>query len=127
MKRKIQPIDDDDRLTPDEERGLAYGIAQGDAGLTYGPFEENGLSLRTFLKRSKRTHRANIRIPSVLFTYLKQEAKRFGMTAEELMVAILETHQFKNQDRQLILSALDRTSTKRTNAKSRCTKPRAKK
>jgi hypothetical protein len=127
MKRKSQPIDDDDRLTPDQERGLAYGIAQGDAGLTYGPFETKGLSLQTFLNRSKRTRRASIRIPAVLFTYLKQEAKRFGMTGEELMVAILETHQFKNQDRQLILLTLDRAFTKRPGARSRNTKPPVKK
>src|SRR5580704_19422968 len=113
MKRRFQPIDEDGRLTPDEERGLAQSIAQGDAGLTYGPFEKKSLSLQTFLKRSKRTRRASIRIPAVLFTYLKQEAKRLGLTPEELMVAILETHQFKNQDRQLILLAIDRASTKR--------------
>src|SRR5437762_12292185 len=127
MRRKFQPINDDDRLTPDQERGLEHGIAQGDAGLTYGPFEKRGLSLQTFLKRSKRTRRASIRVPAVLFTYLEQEAKRFGMTAEELMVAILETHHFKNQDRQLILLALDRASTKRAGAKSHNTIPPVKK
>ena len=87
---------------------MAHSIAQGDAGLMYGPFEKKSLSLQTFLKRSKRTRRASIRIPAVLFTYLKQEAKRFGMTAEELMVAILETHKFKDRDHQMIMLAVER-------------------
>src|SRR5258708_36832286 len=114
MKRKSQPIDDDDRLTPDQERGLAYSIAQGDAGLMYGPFEKKGLSLQTFLKRSKRTRRVSVRIPAVLFAYLKQEAKRFGMTPEELMVTILETHKFKDRDHQMIMLAVERASHGRT-------------
>jgi hypothetical protein len=54
--------------------------------------------METFLKRSKRTRRVNIQIPGVLFDYLKREAKRFGMTAEELIATIVETHQFKDQD-----------------------------
>jgi hypothetical protein len=119
MKRKSQPIDGDDRLTPDEERGLAYGIAQSDAGLTYGPFAKSGLSLQAFLKRSKRTRHVSIRVPMVLFTYVKQEAKRFGMTVEELMVTILETHQFKDRDRQMIMLAVDRASRGHTAARRR--------
>jgi hypothetical protein len=110
MKRKSQPIDGNDRLTPDQERDLAFSIVQGDAGLTYGPFGKKGLSLQTFLKRSKRTRSVRVQIPSVLFTYLKQEAERFGMTVEELMVTILETHQFKDRDRQMIMLAVDRAS-----------------
>jgi hypothetical protein len=116
MKRKSQPIDDDDRLTPDEERGLTYSIAQGDAGLTYGPFGKSGLSLQAFLQRSKRTRHLSIRVPTVLFTYLKQETKRFGMTVEELMVTVLETHQFKDRDRQMIMLAVDHASRVRTDA-----------
>lgn len=112
MKRKSQPTDDVERLTPDQERKLAYGVAQGDAGLTYGPFGGKGLSLETFLKRSKRTRRVSIRVPAVLLSYLNQEAKRFGLTPEELMVVILETHQFKDRDQKMIMLAVDRASRK---------------
>jgi hypothetical protein len=113
MKQRLRPLDDDDRLTPEEERGLAFGIAQGEAGLTYGPFEKGGLSMETFFKRSRRSCGVNIRIPTVLFDYLKHEAKRFGMTAEDLIATIVNTHQFKDQDRQLIMLAVERAPPKR--------------
>ena len=71
MKRKSAPIDDD-RLTPEQEQGLAYGIAQGDAGLSYGPFGKTDLSMQTFMKLTKRTRGVNIRIPAVLFNYCKR-------------------------------------------------------
>jgi hypothetical protein len=117
MKRKPQPIDDDDRLTPDEERGLARGIAQSKAGLTYGPFEKGGISLQTFLKRNEQLRPVAIEIPTVLFDHLKREGKRFGMTPEELMVTILKTHQFKNRDRQMIMLAVDRAARRHPVAK----------
>jgi hypothetical protein len=113
MKRKSQPIDDNDRLTPDQERGLAYSIAQGNAGLTYGPFEKGGISLQTFLTRTEQLRRVAIEIPAVLFDQLKRDGKRFGMTPEELMVTILKTHQFKDRDRQMIMLAVDRASRDR--------------
>src|SRR5437016_6012062 len=113
MKRKSQPIDDE-RLTPEQERGLAFSIAQGDAGLTYGPFDLKALSFKRFLKRSKRTRRVSFRIPEILFDYLAAEAKRFGMTTGELMRTILETHQFKDHDRQLILLAIDAVAQRKT-------------
>ena len=108
MNRKsLKPTDDDDRLTPKEERSLAFGIAQGDAGLTYGPFQKGGLSLQAFMKVSRPTRRVSIRIPAVLYEYLQTEAKRFGMRPGELMSTIVETHQFKDRDRQLILLAVE--------------------
>lgn len=119
MKPKQSHIDDDDRLTPEEERGIAFGIAQGEAGLTYGPFGKGDISLSRFLKRQEATHRVNLRIPTVLFDYLTREAKRFGMTVSELMTTIIETHQFKDQDRQLILMAVGRRSSKAAKKKQK--------
>ena len=77
MNRKSFTPLDDDRLTPEDERSLAFGIAQGNAGLTFGPFEKGGLSLRAFMKAREGSRRVSIQIPAVLFEYLQTEAKRF--------------------------------------------------
>lgn len=39
--------------------------------------------------------------------YLQTEAKRFDMGPGEFMATILQIHQFKDRDRQLILLAVD--------------------
>jgi hypothetical protein len=123
MNRKSPAPIDDDRLTPENERSLAFGVAQGKAGLTYGPFEKGGLSWRAFMKARERTQRVSVRIPAVLLEYLQTEAKRFGLKPGELMSCILETHQFKDQDRQLILLAVDPSaSNKRKSSKSKSKK-----
>jgi hypothetical protein len=123
MNRKSSTPIDDDRLTPEDERSLAFGVSQGKAGLTYGPFEKGGLSLRAFIKARERTRRVSIRIPAALLEYLQTEAKRFGMRPGELMSCILQIHQFKDRDRQLILLAVDpAASTKRKNSKSKSKK-----
>lgn len=98
--------DDDERLTPAEKRRLDFSIAQGKAGLTYGPFDDVGRSLNLLTKASKHTHRATIQIPAALFDYLKTEAKRLGMGVGELMATILETHRFADSDQQLIMRAV---------------------
>ena len=118
-KKRSSPIDDDDRLSPEEERGLRYSMAQGDAGLTYGPFGKGWRSFEAFLKLTRQKRGVSLRLPAVLVDYLTTEAKRFGMTAPELMAVILQTHQFKNQDSQLIIMAVTRTSRKKP------TKPKA--
>lgn len=110
MKLKSKTIDADDRLTPEEERGLAHGIAQCNAGLTYGPFQKGATPLQIFLKRNKQLQRVHIEIPKILIDHLKKESTRFGMTVDELMVCILETHQLKDRDRQMIMLAADRAS-----------------
>ena len=123
MNRKSSTPTDDDRLTPEDERSLAFSVAQTKAGLTYGPFEKGGLSLRAFMKARERTRRVSIRIPAVLLEYLQTEAKRLGMRPGELMACILQIHQFKDRDRQLILLAVDpAASTKRKNSKSKSKK-----
>ncbi len=123
MKRKSSTPIDDDRLTPEEEKALAFSIVQSKAGLNYGPFEKDGPSLRAFLQRCQRTRRVNIRVPAILYEYLQTEAKRFGMRPGELMACILQIHQFKDRDRQLILLAVDHAaSTKRKISKSKSKK-----
>jgi hypothetical protein len=107
MNRKsVTPLDDD-RLTPEDERSLAFGIAQGNAGLTFGPFEKGGLSLRAFIKARERTRRVSIKVPTILYDYFQTEANRFGMTSGDFMSTILQIHKFKDQDHQLILLAVD--------------------
>lgn len=118
MKRKSSTPIDDDRLTPEQETALAFSIVQSKAGLTYGPFEKGGLSLRAFTKVHEGSRRVSIRIPAILHEYLQTEAKRFGMRPGELMSCTLQIHQFKDRDRQLILLAVDRSaSTKRKHKK----------
>src|SRR5438552_11766255 len=90
MNRKPSTPIDDDRLTPEEERSLAFAVAQGKAGLSYGPFEKGGMSLRAFMKARERTRRVSIRVPAILHEYLQTEAKRFGMRSGELMATILK-------------------------------------
>jgi hypothetical protein len=113
MGRKTSAPINDDRLTPEEERQIGFGIAQGEAGLTYGPFEKGGLSMPAFMKACERKRRVSIRIPDVLYEYLQAEAERLGMRPGELMTTILETHQFKDRDRQAILLAVDAARTTR--------------
>jgi hypothetical protein len=115
MNRKPSTPIDDDRLTPEEERSLAFAVAQGKAGLSYGPFEKGRLSLRAFMKARERTRRVSIRVPAILHEYLQTEANRFGMTSGDLIATILQIHKFKDQDRQLILLAIGAvTSGKKT-------------
>jgi hypothetical protein len=109
--RRRASSDDDERLTPEEERSIGYGVAEAKAGLTYGPFGKGDISLGMFLKRQKATRRVSLPIPVILYNYLEKETKRFGMTATELMATIIETHRFKDQDRQLILMAMDQRTT----------------
>jgi hypothetical protein len=123
MNRKSSPPIDDDRLTPEEERSLAFGVAQGNAGLTYGPFEKRGLSLRAFMKARERTRRVSIQVPAILYEYFQTEANRFGMRSGEFMATILQIHKFKDQDRQLILLAIDAA----TSAKKKSGLPKSKK
>jgi hypothetical protein len=124
MHRKSSTPIGDDRLTPDDERSLAFGVAQGKAGLTYGPFEKGGMSLRAFIKAREQKRRVSIRIPVILLEYLQTEAKRFGMRPEELMSCILQIHQFKDRDRQLILLAVDpAASNKKKYRRSKSKKP----
>jgi len=118
-KRKSAPIDDDDRLTPEQERDLEYSITQGDAGLTYGPFGAKGLSMQTFFKGTRRIRSVTIQVPTVLLTYLRKDAKRFNLTVEELIALIVETHQYKDQDRQLILLAIEAALPQRSANRSR--------
>ena len=123
MKRRSSTPIDDHQLTPEEEKSLAFSIVQSKAGLTYGPFEKGGLSLREFMKVHEGTRRVSIRIPAILHEYLQTEAKRFGMSPAELMSCILQIHQFKDRDRQLILLAVDRAaSTKRKTKNSKSKK-----
>ncbi len=63
--------------------------------------------MQVFMKVSRPTRRVSIRIPVVLYEYLQTEAKRFGMRPGELMSTIVQTHQFKDRDRQLILLAVE--------------------
>ena|ERR1039457_3587453 len=118
-RKRAKPINDDDRLTPEEERHVRFGTAQCEAGLSYGPFEKGGLSLGTFMKACKQTRRVSIQIPTILYEYLDTEAKRFGMRPGALMASILQTHHFKDRDRQLILLAVDAAeSTKRKRSRA---------
>jgi len=127
MKPKSStPIDDDDRLTPKEERRLGCSIAQSKSGLNYGPFESGGLSLRAFMKACKRTRRVSIRIPAILYEYLQAEGKRFDMRPGELMATILQIHQFKDRDRQLILLAVEAAASRKS-TESRAARPRRRK
>ena len=107
MNRKPSTPIDDEHLTPEEERQLAFSVAQGRAGLTYGPFASGALSLQAFMKARKRMLRVSIRIPAILYKYLQTEAKRFDMGPGKLMATILQIHQFNDRDRQLILLAVD--------------------
>jgi hypothetical protein len=66
------------------------------------------------MKASERTRRVSIRIPSVLYDYLQTEAKRFNLRPGELITTILQVHQFKDRDRQLILLAVDAAVSKQT-------------
>jgi len=62
----------------------------------------------------------SISIPEILSKHLKKEAKRFDMGPEELIATILQTHQFKDEDRQLILLAIEvARSTKKKRRRAR--------
>lgn len=99
-----------DELTPEQRReinaSIAIGEAQAKAGLTYGPFDAIDDMARLLSKAHETKKRISIEIPRVLIEYLEREAKRLGLTAAELIVTILETHQFADRDRQLIIMAI---------------------
>ena len=107
--QRTAPHKDEDDLTPAERRDLARSIkigqAQLDAGLSYGPFDA-AKSILPLIKAGRRTRPLTLQVPSVLLTYLDREAKRLGMTLEELVVTILKTHRFADRDAQLITLAI---------------------
>jgi hypothetical protein len=58
--------------------------------------------------RQRLTATITLTIPNVLHQHFQIEATKFGMTAPELMVRILETHRFADQQQQHLILAISR-------------------
>jgi hypothetical protein len=87
----------------DEQAILAFR-----AGLGYGPAYDPTELSAAIVAAKQHTEDVTLTLPQVLVEYFKVEAERLGMSESELIVRILETHRFTDQNKQHLILAIER-------------------
>jgi hypothetical protein len=93
----------DKQETRDERAMLAFR-----AGLGYGPACDPAELSAAIVAAKQHTDDVTLTLPQVLVEYFKVEAERLGMSESELIVRILETHRFADQNKQHLILAIER-------------------
>jgi hypothetical protein len=78
------------------------------AGLGYGPARSPTELAAAIVAEKQHTVDVTVTLPQILVEYFKLEAERLGMSQSELIVRILETHRFADQNKQHLVLAIER-------------------